>query len=402
MSAPIIPLRAPLLTPEGRVTTEWVHYFREVGILAAAESDGSGTSSEGDGPIAASRLTGTIDPARIAALLDGNISRAAAIAWTKISKSGSSLGDLEIRDASMLVSGLVALARGGAGADLSGTGGTGHVVKQSALGAVLTVAALLASEMPSGIDATKIADGSVDNTEFQYLNGARSNIQDQIDTKLFKPQYMRSGWSNIFANANINTEGLTVGWTLNGTRAWSPDADYGYVDFSTSSSGAIIGLTPSGTHPATASFATRHGLDLLFEIVTGPSLSNVRYSIGLIQAVQGTGTDTPSGIGDSLRFRFSSAAGDTTWQAQASGATTTTSAVGAIVTTSTRYVLRIVVPKGGGSAMFYVNDEAPVTISTTLPGVDTPMGCHIAASNLAAEAKSLKFGGFYFEWMEAP
>lgn len=35
----------------------------------------------------------------------------------------------------------------------------------------------------AAIDATKIADGSVDNTEFQYLDGVTSNIQDQLDGK---------------------------------------------------------------------------------------------------------------------------------------------------------------------------------------------------------------------------
>lgn len=33
----------------------------------------------------------------------------------------------------------------------------------------------------AAIDATKIADGSVSNTEFQYLDGLTGNIQDQID-----------------------------------------------------------------------------------------------------------------------------------------------------------------------------------------------------------------------------
>lgn len=35
----------------------------------------------------------------------------------------------------------------------------------------------------AAIDATKIADGSVDNTEFQYLNGVTSAIQTQLDNK---------------------------------------------------------------------------------------------------------------------------------------------------------------------------------------------------------------------------
>ena len=32
-----------------------------------------------------------------------------------------------------------------------------------------------------GVDATKIADGSVDNTEFQYLDGVTAPIQTQLD-----------------------------------------------------------------------------------------------------------------------------------------------------------------------------------------------------------------------------
>ncbi len=38
------------------------------------------------------------------------------------------------------------------------------------------------SKVASGIDAAKLADGSVSNTEIQYLNGADSNIQTQINT----------------------------------------------------------------------------------------------------------------------------------------------------------------------------------------------------------------------------
>ena len=35
----------------------------------------------------------------------------------------------------------------------------------------------------TGLDATSIADGSVSNTEFQYLNGVTSAIQTQLDSK---------------------------------------------------------------------------------------------------------------------------------------------------------------------------------------------------------------------------
>lgn len=39
----------------------------------------------------------------------------------------------------------------------------------------------------AAINATKIADGSVDNTEFQALNGVSSNIQTQLDNKVDGP-----------------------------------------------------------------------------------------------------------------------------------------------------------------------------------------------------------------------
>jgi len=51
--------------------------------------------------------------------------------------------------ASFIGSGTVALARGGLAADISGTGGSGHVLKQTAAGAAVTVAALVATDLPS-------------------------------------------------------------------------------------------------------------------------------------------------------------------------------------------------------------------------------------------------------------
>jgi len=43
----------------------------------------------------------------------------------------------------------------------------------------------------AGIDASKIADGSVSNTEFQCINGAAGNFQDQLDS-------LSSGNSSFF------------------------------------------------------------------------------------------------------------------------------------------------------------------------------------------------------------
>ena len=48
------------------------------------------------------------------------------------------------------------------------------------------VVSVSASNLPSSIDAAKIANGNVSNTEFETLDGVTSGIQSQIDTKLAK------------------------------------------------------------------------------------------------------------------------------------------------------------------------------------------------------------------------
>ena len=47
--------------------------------------------------------------------------------------------------------------------------------------------AVTSAKIASGVDATKIGGGGVDNTEFGYLNGATSAIQTQLDGKVVGP-----------------------------------------------------------------------------------------------------------------------------------------------------------------------------------------------------------------------
>jgi len=61
--------------------------------------------------------------------------------------------------ASQITSGALALARGGTGADLSATGGANQVLKQASAGGVVTVAALVAADIPS-LDTAKITTGT--------------------------------------------------------------------------------------------------------------------------------------------------------------------------------------------------------------------------------------------------
>lgn len=58
---------------------------------------------------------------------------------------------------------------------------TGEYIRYN--GTAWVDAVIAAGDLPANISATKLADGTVDNTEFQYLNGVTSAIQTQLDGK---------------------------------------------------------------------------------------------------------------------------------------------------------------------------------------------------------------------------
>jgi len=59
------------------------------------------------------------------------------------------------------------------------------------------------SQLASGIDATKIADGSVTSTEFQYINTLSSNAQTQISSKLTASSNLSDLSSASSARSNL-------------------------------------------------------------------------------------------------------------------------------------------------------------------------------------------------------
>jgi len=84
------------------------------------------------------------------------------------------------------------------------------------------------AKIASGIDAVKLADGSVSNTEFQYINTLSSNAQTQLDLKAVIP----TGWTAYggtstivgfssttvqLINYIVNGKELTIQWDLEGT-----------------------------------------------------------------------------------------------------------------------------------------------------------------------------------------
>lgn len=100
----------------------------------------------------------------------------------------------------------------------AGTAGTYTKVTTDGFGRVTSGTTLLASDLPSGIDATKIGNGTVSNTEFQYLDGASSNIQTQINARATSDSLTAyqtrsekgaaNGYASLDGNAKVPTSQL--------------------------------------------------------------------------------------------------------------------------------------------------------------------------------------------------
>lgn len=156
---------------DGRAASSHTH--------AIADTTGLQSALDGKAPLASPAFTG--NPTAPTPATNDNDTSIATTEWVKAQGYFSAAGG-HSHAASDINSGQLALARGGTGADLSATGGTGQVLRQSSAGAGITVSALAAADIPT-LEATKINPGNVSSTQFGYVSGARSNIQDQIDGK---------------------------------------------------------------------------------------------------------------------------------------------------------------------------------------------------------------------------
>lgn len=127
--------------------------------------------------------------------------------------SGNAAGQLRVKleasNPSLKITGSNELAAklDAAGAITSGASGlivgTDNSSLEISSNALRVKAAGVTSAMLAGsIDATKIADGSVTSTEFQYINTLSSNAQDQIDAKVTGPA---SATDNALARFDATT-----------------------------------------------------------------------------------------------------------------------------------------------------------------------------------------------------
>jgi hypothetical protein len=114
-----------------------------------------------------------------ATIVDADISASAAIDATKLG-----LGNVDNTELSYLngaTSNIQNQINSITGAGITSLTGDVTATGPGAAAATIANGAVTDAKVASGIDAVKIGSGSVDNTEFGYLNGVTSAIQTQID-----------------------------------------------------------------------------------------------------------------------------------------------------------------------------------------------------------------------------
>jgi hypothetical protein len=133
----------------------------------------------------------------------------------------------------------------------------------SASGATWTIdnGVVTDAKLSTGIDAAKIADGSVSNAEFQYLGGVTSDIQTQLDSKVDENAAITGATKT---KITFDAKGLVTAGADATTADIADSADKRYV---TDAQATVIGNT-SGTN-------------------TGDNATNSQYS-GLAASKQDT------------------------------------------------------------------------------------------------------------------
>lgn len=141
---------------------------------------------------------------------------------------------------------------------------TDTVANKSIDGGTNTLTNIPSSSLSSNIDATKIANGSVSNTEFQFLDGVTSAIQTQLNAKVSGPvsstdtavvRYNGTGGetvqdSGVLINASNAMSGLTqvnVGNLKLAANTINATDTNGSVTVSTSGSGSVAMSGASGS-----------------------------------------------------------------------------------------------------------------------------------------------------------
>ena len=154
------------------------------------------------------------------------------------------------------------------------------------------------SQVATGIDSAKLADGSVSNTEFQYINSLSSNAQTQLDAKLVKASNLSDLVSASTSRTNlglgsISTQGANAvsisGGSITGIGAPSNNSDVAiksYVDE------AVAGLRTR----IIAECASTANVNLTNGLEAGDSIDGVTLVAGDRVLIKDQSTATENGL----------------------------------------------------------------------------------------------------------
>jgi hypothetical protein len=170
--------------------------------------------------------------------------------------------------------------------------GTGNVTGTAAIGTGVIVNADVNAS--AAIDATKIHDGTVSNTEFGYLNGVTSAIQTQMDTKI------TASSTDTLTNKTFDANG--TGNSLSNVEV--ADLASGVLDTDLSSVAATDTTLASAKAIKTYVDSQVTAQDLDFQADTGGALS-IDLDSETLTFTGGTGIDT-SGSGNAVTFAIDS------------------------------------------------------------------------------------------------
>lgn len=178
----------------------------------------------------------------------------------------------------------------------------------------------------AAIDATKIADGTISNAEFQYLNGASSNIQSQLDGKGDITAVVAG--SNLTGGATSGSATLAVASSPTFSGTVSAAAFNGPISTTSTVQGNLIHNSSSGFYGSSSS-AVNRAPDVLKRDIrlasTGGTVTGYNWHVlgtNTRSGFNGTGTSgsyiyLPAGTwyitGDCQLSRVASDTADTTY-----------------------------------------------------------------------------------------
>ena len=182
--------------------------------------------------------------------------RALVISTGLQSTDGGANGNLTIaiatHAASFLGSGTVALARGGLAADISTTGGAGHVLKQTSAGGAVSVSALVATDLPTH---NHVASNITSGTLALSVGGLAADISTTGGSRHFLKQTGAGSVVSVSALAatELGTSGTPGTDTyLRGDLTWQTTGGGG----GGGGTKTYAAFTPLDNQPQTSAFAT--------------------------------------------------------------------------------------------------------------------------------------------------